>query len=271
MTGELETKKVTLNWLTLHENEPITLKNLPEFFNYPTKDGKRNGEKGGIYFWIYQGQPKKERIAYIGQAGCFQDRFLGENGHIFQVFHGMRSAFAGDDLLAAYAKCNTDYFYQKNGTHYYNSAFGSPNFRWKEPDCFKKIADKPDEYLQKIQDGIKLSVDYLKNMRFVFAEITEPHFDNAKDGGPTRKNIEALCMQRLLHQYEEKYGKYGKDKPYYYTYRYNSFFWGSIDRGYPMPGLLYTIAHINGNSIDNTVQEELGFSNKDKTWMMNVL
>jgi len=258
MGDERATIHVTLNWLNKSE-DPVRLENLPDFFKREDKQGESYGKKGGIYFWIHQGT--RERIAYIGEAGCFQDRFLNEGGHIFQVFHGMRSTFACDgDLLTTYSKCTGDYSFQGKGSPYYNSVFGESKsdfeksaFNWGSPESLKKIVDDPDGYIRKIQDGIELSVNYLRKMHFVFAEITHPDA-KGKEGGAIRKQIEALFMLKLLTKRGDK------QRWYYDTTPRNAYFWGTVSQ-YPK-NKHYSVN--NEGYINTGVLEELGL--KERQW-----
>jgi hypothetical protein len=264
-----KTIDVTLNWLGEPE-KAIKLGDLPKFFTKTDGQGTSYGKKGGIYFWIHQG--KQSRIAYIGEARQFQDRFLGERGHISNVFHGMYSAFdCDDDLLATYAKCIDGYSFQKSGDHFYNSVFGNPEFSWNNPECFEEITVKPDDYIQKIQEGIKLSVDYLRKMRFVFAEITPPDA-KGKNGGAIRKQVEALCMLclkgRLGKEYEkDEYKQPGMAERYYYKPdqgRY--FFWGSATEK-PEKNTCYTVQNLG--QINAVVADALGLTGSEWTFSVD--
>ena len=258
------TRNVTLNWLAEPDLTPLTLDKLPKFF-------EKHGKTGGIYFWIHQGQ-REQRIAYIGEAGCFQDRFLGDRGHISNALHGMYSAFeCEDDLLTAYAKCGAG--------NYYNSVFGNSEFSennkfsWGKLEYFTKVAENAQSYAEIIKAGIDRNVRYLEKMRFVFAKttFTEIWFPDDPNGkASARKQIEGLFMLRLKERLAENYKKdeyrqSGMNERYYYTpTKRKNFFWGSTTG--PAVDVRYRMAHDNESEIDTTVLGELGLERED--WVL---
>lgn len=205
----METKEVSLNWLG-----GCDISNLEAFLS-------ENKDKGGLYFWIFKGNP--ERIAYIGEAKNFKSRF---EGHFSNSLHGLYTAFdcAKDgDLLSCY--CNV-------------SGGVLNNFYTPKKIVFSGL----DEQAEEVMRGVKVNLSFLKNLRFVFAEMKE-------DDPNLRKQLETIFMLKTREKY--KAFKCG-------NWRANTNFWGVISEKLK-DNTRYVIN--SEGLVDGALRAELGINN----------
>lgn len=204
----METKEIGLNWLG-----SCDVSNIQEFFS-------QHKDKGGVYFWIFKGN--LECIACIGEAKNFKSRF---ETHFSNSLHGLYTAFGcekGENLLSYYCNVsegNYDKFYTPKKT------------------TFSNLDEQADEIIR----GVKMNLSFLKNMRFVFAEMQE-------DDPSLRKEVETIFMQKAREKYKAFKCSY---------WRSNANFWGVISKNLEEDAKY--IIYSKG-LLDKLLQEDLGLT-----------
>lgn len=200
--------EISLNWIG-----GCNVNNIQEFMEL-------HGMKGGLYFWIFKGNP--ERIAYIGETKNFHSRF---EAHFSNSLHGLYSAFDCDtskDLNDEYIKASKNIF---------------ENFYTPKKTSFSNLNEQAEEIIR----GVKTNLSFLNNLRFVFAEI------EAKDAG-LRKQVETIFMLKTRQKYKAFKCSDWRD---------NASFWGV--KSVNLKENVKYVIHSKGE-LDKLLQKEVGLS-----------
>lgn len=250
--------EVSVNWLT--PEKCFTVGDMPDFF-------KKNGGKSGIYFWIHHGK-KQPRIAYIGEARRFADRFAE---HLELSLHGQYSAVdcCNGDLLDFY-NCHAQYYGCHNDT--FSCAKGYAACPYYRPGLYKKYPPLPgtlDKRSKDIGRGVSINRRFLEALTCIFAEVSS--HGKAEACAKLRKELEGLFMLQLLKSMVGKKqvadGAGGATR--LFCSPRNSFFWGCVNR-YPQAETEYRIRANHAPS--HVLQEELGWqwTSEKPVWTFSV-
>lgn len=203
-------KKITLIW---HKRE---LEELDNFFN---KEGKG---LGGLYLWIFKGDPERKTpdcIRYIGEAQNFKERF---NTHFRNVAHGLYTAVNCknyENLRNKYSDIADkkegeadNLFYEPKNTEFIRETLRKAKFK----------SEILREYVNTVKDGIQLNLEGFLNCYFLFAEIAE-----IKSADISRKEVESIFMHKTKVAYLG-----GIDKKCWWKWKENHAFWGTVSEKY---------------------------------------